>query len=135
VVEQLEGAEPQRHAHGLVEILQGAVAVRGQRPVEPQLPAQGPIGELGRQRRLARLQDARLAEGGIEGKVGESASLRDAHQHLGRDAPRGCRHARASIMCLQPAGMRRSLPAHEDPFPEPALEALLPRLSSFPVIC
>jgi len=94
VVEELEGAEAQGDAHRVVEILQRAVAVRRQRPVELELPAQGPVRQLRRQRHLARLEGAGLPQRRVEREVGERTVLRDAHQDLGRDPPRWRRHAR-----------------------------------------
>ena len=97
-MQQLERAEAQRDPDGLVEIVERPVAVRRKRPVQLELPAQRPVGQLRRQRHLARLEGARLPQRGIERQVGERPSLRDAHEDLPRDAPRG-RHHGALLSC------------------------------------
>ncbi len=94
VVQELEGAEAKRHAHRLVQVLQRAIAVCPQRPVELELPAQGAVGQLRGQRHLARLQDPGLPQGRVEGEIREGPVLRHPQEHVRRDAPRWRRHAR-----------------------------------------
>src|SRR5205807_2091595 len=66
-----------------------ARAMRPERAVQLQLPAQSSVRQLGAQRRLARVQRAGRAQRSVQGQVGERAALLDAQEHLRRQpAPR-----------------------------------------------
>ncbi len=158
MMEQLERAHAQRNPRRRVDFLERAIAVRRQRAIELELPAQRPVSQLGGQRRLARLEHAGLAQRRVERQVGERAVVLHPQEHLRCDPARGrCHRARFYLSATPsaPASRKsasaalatlfRSLPLdrsgcsrycgfHEDPDPEPALE-IGPPPSSFPVIC
>ena len=120
-MEQLVRRQPQHDPRRRVERIERLVAVRDQRAVELDLPAQGAVRQLGRQRRLARLEHAGLAKRRIERQVGESAVLFDAEEDLGSDAARGRGHRRG-LYHLILAGVARYCAGHEAFDPESALE-------------
>ena len=86
-MKQLEGTDPEREPHRFVQLLERAVRVRHERPIELRLPAQRAVHQFGRQRRLARLEHARLPQRRVEREVGERAPCRHTQEDLGRDPP------------------------------------------------
>src|SRR5438067_10715111 len=85
------------------------------RAIELQLPRQRSVGELGRERRLARLERPRGPERPVEGQVREGASLLEAEEHFRGDATRGRdRHGR--LVTLRPTAVyRRRMPRRVAP--------------------
>ena len=110
VVQQLERGNAQCSAHRRVEVAGRAVAMRGERAVELELPAERAICQLGAERHFARLEHTRGPQRAVEREVCERATLLHAQEHLRRQpARRGDRHARASTATVPFAstGLRR----------------------------
>ena len=118
------GADPERDLHRLLQAGQRAVAVRLDGSIELELPAERPVAELRRQRRLARLEDSRLPERRVQGQVREGAALRDAEQDLGRDPARLGRHSAPPLQGKRRSRSRQARPiargrnAQQKPEPE-----------------
>ena len=115
MVEKLERGQPERRADVRVELLGRSLGMDRDRAIELQLPTQRSVGELGRERRLARLERPRGPERPVEGEVREGASLLDAEEHFRGDATRGRdRHGR--LVTLRPTAVyRRRMPPRVAP--------------------
>ena len=97
MVQQLESGHPQRRADRRIELGGRARAVRCERAVQLQLPAQRSVRQLGAERRFAGLDRTGRSQSAIQRQVGEGAALLDSQEHLGRQPARsGNRHSRAS---------------------------------------
>ena len=76
---ELVGAEPKRGAHGRVELANGPLAERLDRVVERAGPLHRPVGELHRERPVARVERGALG-GGAKDPVGVGVLLEDARR-------------------------------------------------------
>ncbi len=131
--QQLVCAQAQDVEHGRVDLGERPVDARLQHRVVQALPAQGAVGQLGRQRRVAAV-DAPLAQQPGQHEVGVGVLLADGDQHVvrraarlvvGRRAVRALRRAAACAAASRRAAARGAARAEPPPawppFPWPPL--------------
>src|SRR4029434_7441765 len=107
--EELVGGEAQERAHPGIELLQGAIQVRGEPPVEMSAPPERAVDQLCAQSGVARIE-ARVLQRVLEHDVGEGTVLLDADEDAQRlvarlrDAPRAQHGTHALISVIRSPG-------------------------------